>query len=231
MDRLEFGRAKRRLALKLWDIGAVHISGSDEEGVVMKLHEKKPEAVRSPIYFNLRTPEHPKKPGLLTPEVVADIAECMKYIVDEAHVEFDAVAPIPWAGDPFAGAFTQLTKEKILIPLGKWEHAEKRRITGPDPKRPIPLWVKKILVMDDLITGADSKEETLQLLRELDYEVTDVVVTIDREQGGRTKLEAFDCKLHTIFTMTELLDFYVHDHKMDPELRSNIHLYLAHAQE
>lgn len=231
MNAWEFGGAKRRLALKLWDIGAVHISGSDEESFVMKLHEENPGALRSPIYFNLRTPEHPKKPGLLTPEVVADVAECMKYLADEAHLEFDAIAGVPWAGDPFARTFAELTKERGLIQLGKWEYAEKRRVTGPDPRKPILLGVKQVLVIDDVVTGATSSEEALELLRDLNYEVTDIVVCIDREQGGRTRLEASGCTLHAVFTMTELLDFYVHDHKMDPGLRSNIDLYLAHAQE
>lgn len=68
----------------------------------------------------------------------------------------------------------------------------------------------KILIVDDLITTADSKLETLELItleakkRNLKVKVLGVCVVIDREQGGRETLEKAGLRLYYLATMSEI---------------------------
>jgi orotate phosphoribosyltransferase len=65
------------------------------------------------------------------------------------------------------------------------------------------------VVLDDLITTGASKVEALAPLKEAGLKVTDVVVLVDREQGGREELAAAGLTLHAVLTVSQLLDALV----------------------
>ena len=67
---------------------------------------------------------------------------------------------------------------------------------------------QKVLLVDDLITNAASKVETISVLEENRLIVSGVVVLIDREQGGRAELEKNGYACRAAFRLTELLEFY-----------------------
>ena len=233
-----YQEARHELALGLMEVGAILTSESDhsrvieregpegkERGFRLKLHEENPEAPLSPIFFNLRTPDNPK-PGPLTPEFVRLAASCMRGIQLENEVECDAVVGVPWAGDPFAkelAAFMGFT----CLSMVKWECGGRRCIARLSD--PIPATITRVLLVDDLISGADSKIEAIQNLREDGVEVADVMVLVDREQGGRKRLEERSCVLHSVFTISELLNFYVFAGTISARLCTNILEYLGQA--
>ena len=227
----------RDFALELEAVGAVLTAASNhplvierqgphgtERGFKLKLHEKNPDAPLSPIFFNLRTPDNPK-PGPLTEYHVEMTAHCMRHILPDA-LEFDAVVGVPRAGDPFAQALARLSGTKCIA-MNKWEHDGKRRIASLAGE--VPVEVEKVLLVDDLITGADSKREAIEILREQSIEVTDVVVLIDREQGGRNELSEWNCTLNSVYTISQLLDIFVDAGRMSPKLHTDIRMYLAAA--
>ncbi|HEY4501266.1 MAG TPA: hypothetical protein VJI70_03330 [Candidatus Paceibacterota bacterium] len=227
----EYQKARYELANALWDVGAVLTAASahplvikrgKERGFKLKLHEKNPDAPLSPFYLNLRTQDNPK-PGPLTPQVVEQAARCMQGILGNVR-SFDAVVGVPRAGDPFAKAFAILA-DKPFVAMEKYEHDGVRRIASLKGK--VPASVKKALLADDLITGADSKVEAVLVLQDEGIAVDDVIVLVDREQGGPDQLMEWGCHLHSVFTITELLDFFVAENKMKSELRDEIHAYLA----
>lgn len=228
--------ARRELALDLEKKGAVLTAASNhqlvvermgtngaERGFKLKLHEKSPDAPLSPIYFNLRTPDNPK-PGPLTEYLVEMAGHCMRFAIHEKNLTFDAVCGVPRAGDPFASAIARLVGVPT-IQLEKSEQGGIRKIASL--KGAIPASVKKAVVLDDLVTKADSKREAIEVLRDAGIEVTDIIVLLDREQGGREELRECGCTLHSVFTISELLDLYVSAGKMQPVLRSRIQSYLA----
>jgi len=139
---------------------------------------------------------------------------------------FDAVAGVPRAGIPFAEELARIFGMSTIV-LEKWEHDGKRAIASPTYC--ISASIRKAVLVDDMITKADSKLEAIQVLRGETIKVTDVVVLIDREQGGREELTKVDCTLHSVFTITELLDLYVRTGRIQPQLRSDIQTYLAAA--
>ncbi|OGG93848.1 hypothetical protein A2609_01205 [Candidatus Kaiserbacteria bacterium RIFOXYD1_FULL_47_14] len=227
------------LAFALMNIGAVLTAESDhplvvererengvERGFLLKLHEKNPEAPLSPFFLNLRTPDNPK-PGPLTPEIVEFAARCMRDVQANRGLSFDATAGIPRAGDPFAKALARLYGMNAIV-LEKIERDGKRCVALPSDFW-LPARIKKALGVDDLITKADSKREAIGVWRGVGLEVTDILVLVDREQGGREELAGLGCTLHSVFTITELLDLYVDAGKMTSHLRIDIHAYLARA--
>jgi uridine monophosphate synthetase len=218
------------------DVGAVLTSSSDhhlvierdgpngkERGFKLKLHEQNPGAPLSPIFLNLRTQDNPKL-GPLTPEIVDLSARCMREVQRRAFVEFDAVAPVPRAGDPFGSALARLSG-KPCLQMNKVDR------DGDGHRRVTSLVnidiVGTAILVDDLITKADSKKEAIDVLRKAGLLVRDVFVLVDRQQGGREELTEIGCALHSVFTIGDLLDIYVWEQRMDRETCSNIRTYLG----
>lgn len=209
----------KSMAGVLFNIGAVKLGAFR-----LKLHEKNPQAPLSPIYLNLRSANNPK-PGPLGPAEYREIGQLMKQLVLERKLAFDCIAGIPNAGDPFATALSQAyVQDKPVVRLIKTDSDSERSITGIAEGKVDGLHV---LLVDDLITQADSKAEAINVLRSAGGIVTDVVVLVDRQQGGTEGLAELNCRLHSIFTLFGLLDIYVDSGKITADKRQEVFDYLA----
>lgn len=204
----------------LFVLGAVKID--TEVGFRVKLHEEKADAPLSPIYLNLRTERHPKKPGPLTDEVMGLIGRLMAHI--SMGIRGECFAGIPEAGEPFADQYWQVTGGK-RVRLRKWER---------DGRRGIDLQIygdynpgDHCLVIDDLITHADSKLEAISALRHQNLQVSGVVVLVDRMQGGREQLEAAGYQLRSVFTLYELLDHYTEKSYINQAQAEKVRRYIV----
>ena len=196
----------------LFELGAIKFGASK-----LKLHETHPDAPLSPIYLNLRTPDNPK-PGPLTPVVLDLIGDVLYGLIHIDRIaRFNYFAGIPNAGEPFADALAPKLagwdKNVEQIHLIKEEKDGKREIVGvrEDLKAIVgyaecPL---NVLVIDDLITRAGTKLGAIKSLEEAELTVTDILVLVDREQGGREQIEAAGYRLHAAFTLKQLLHYYV----------------------
>jgi uridine monophosphate synthetase len=212
------------LALELFKIGAVKCEGYYK----LKLHEQNPKAPLSPIFLNLRTADNPK-PGLLTPKIVADIANIFYAYVMENGIVFDFIVGIPNAADPFVKAFAALIpggEEKILY-LEKETEAEMRKIGKLKDESKAKIFPGAIaLLFDDLITKAESKLEAAHSLEDAGLNVQDIIVLVDREQGGKQELEKEGYVLHAMTQLSKLLDLYFCEELINEEKFNEICLYL-----
>lgn len=213
------------LARRLFEIGAIQFGAFR-----LKLHEKNPDAPLSPIYLNLRTPENPNKSGPLDQELVDEIGCYLYGVACTKRLYYNCVAGIPYAGDPFANAFSKAPSAGFTIPVFRFVKegvAGDRRIGGVKESirttwMPIPI----ALLIDDLITEADSKIEAIREARKAGYIVRDVLVLVDREQGGKEELEKIGVRLHAGFTLTVLLEYYVEEGMITEEKRKEVLGYL-----
>lgn len=78
----------------------------------------------------------------------------------------------------------------------------------------IPQNIKpKIIIVDELVFNASTKKKAIEKLTELGYEVTDVVVVIDRQlqkqEDGPSLEQKFGVKLHALITMEDLVDYMI----------------------
>lgn len=198
------------LALSLFDIGAIKFGAFR-----LRLHENNPDAPLSPYYIDLRV--LPKNPTVLriVAQVYADMARNVS--------PFDVCMGIPEAGNPLATAFSIATNTPQIY-LRKEEKVG-HGIAG-NFMTPIVAG-EKVLLLDDLVTGADSKLEAIDVLESSGLSVSDIVVLVDREQGGTQHLADRGYKLHAAYRFSQLLDFYYRVGKIDTAKYEEAKAYLA----
>lgn len=184
--------AQERLSAQLFDIGAVKFGDFR-----LKFHDKNPEAPLSPVYIDLRVLRR-------FPEAKAAAVDVYQELVHP--LEFDLLADIPTAATPLVSSLSDRLGVGMITPrTDDKSHGTGAKIDGlQDLDRG-----KVAVLIDDLVTRADSKLEAVSILTGQGVRVNDVVVLIDREQGGREQLAAEGFNLHSALTMNRMLDFYV----------------------
>ena len=202
--------SQEALALSLFEIGAIKFGAFR-----LKLHEKNPEAPLSPYYVDLRVlPRHPR--------VMREVAQVYAEMAKDAQI-YDSCLGIPDAANPLATAFS-LETETPQIYLRK----EEKTGHGIDGSFMTPFnQGETVLLIDDLVTKADSKLETINVLKNAGLKVSDVLVLVDREQGGAKQLSDAGYHLHAAFLFSKLLDFYHRVGKIDDAKYQEAVNYLA----
>ena len=148
--------------------------------------------ITSPFYIDLRV-------VISHPDVLARIGALMAQAV--ARCRADRIAGIPYAGLPLAVATSLAGNVPLIYPRREEKaYGTKKRIEG--------LYTpgEQVVVIDDIITDGASKFEAIQPLEEAGLVVKDLVILIDREQGGCERLAAKGYTLHAVLTITRCLD-------------------------
>lgn len=83
------------------------------------------------------------------------------------------------------------------------------------------------LVIEDLITSGISIFETIEPLESVGLIVKDIVVLIDREQGGRSNIEARGYQVHALMTMSQILKTLRKYDKLTQEQVDQVHTFLS----
>lgn len=209
-----FDRARQQLANALWGSGAVLTKFKDhplieerqtlfgkERGFRLKHHERHPATPLSPIRLNLRMRDCPSQKGPLAWQDVDFAARCMQHIVWKSRLEFDAIAGVPHAGDPFAEGLSYVAGKPVL-----WLLKHNDRVSGLGK---VHGSVSRVLLVDDVITRATSKIEALEVVSRAGITVNDVLVVVDRNEGGREELEQRGCRVHSVFSLSEIIEIGV----------------------
>ena len=111
---------------------------------------------------------------------------------------FDRIAGIPTAGIPFASLTAyHLKKPFLYIRPTERLHGRERRVEG------ILLPGNSVLLMDDLITSGGSLRRAAEAIRTEGGVVTDAIVLLDREEGGKENLAKDNVKLHYLLKTSE----------------------------
>lgn len=182
----------------------------------LKLHETNPDAPLSPFYFSFRRPPQ----GSLTDDHIRRLSEELLLCFTIGTVKYDAVVGVPEAGEPFAEAFAKAAKVPLLL-LGKEGREGRRQIVISErflvSAREARIGAgARVLVIDDLITQAHSKIEAIHVLRGERLSVQDVLVCLDREQGGQLELAKESCNLHAGWTISDFLQFSLEEGLITP---------------
>lgn len=199
----ELTLTQKELISTLHNIGAIKFGQFR-----LKLHEEHPEAPLSPIYIDLRLLRR-------FPEAKAEAVGIYHALLEP--LDFDLIADIPTAATPLAASISDNLNVGMITPRAD------KKLYGSGAKIDGLLEEdlgKTVVAIDDLITKAHSKVEAITTLRTHGLLVNDVVVLIDREQGGQEQLERLGVNLHHAFTLPNILD---HLHTPS-EVRDQLHL-------
>lgn len=157
--------------------------------------------LRSPIYLDLR--RLVSYPRLLEQTAVA-------YFSLLSNLSFDRLAALPYAALPIGAAISLLGGWPLIYPRKEAKaygtRAEIEGVYSPG---------EQAVVLDDLATTGGSKFEAIEKLSLAGLQVTDVVVLIDRQSGATEALAERGYRLHSVFTLTALLDHWESSQRVD----------------
>ena len=166
----------------------------------------------SPIYVDLRLlVSHPP----VLREVARALAEMARPLA------FDRIAAIPYAGLPIGVALALELDRPLIYPRREVKvHGTRRAIEGTFAPG------ETVLLVDDLVTRGDSKLEAIAPLEAAGLVVRDVLVLIDREQGGAEDLARHGYRLHAPLRLTEVLDMLRESARITPAQHAKALRYL-----
>jgi len=196
-----------KLAIQLLDTKSVKFGAFK-----LKLHETNPDAPLSPIYIDLRIMRS-------FPNVIASAVEVYRELIK--NLQFELLADCPTGATPATAILAYLTKRPMISPRkGDKGYGSGTKIDGAFRTG------QTAVLIDDLITSANSKFEAIATLEDHGLVVKDVVVLVDREQGGAKQLSKSGYTLHSALKITQLLDYYLEQKKISDEKHKEIINYI-----
>ncbi len=148
----------------------------------------------SPYYIDLRV-----VPSF--PDAYRQICDFYsEYITSQVGLKnFDRIAGVPLAGIPFASQTAyNLKKPFLYVRKGTRRHGRQRRVEG------ILVSGDRVLLVDDLVTTGLNLKKAAEAIRAEGGVVKEAVTLLDREEGGKEKLEKSGIKIHTLLKMSEV---------------------------
>ena len=145
----------------------------------------------SPIYLDLRI-------LVSHPPVLRATAQALAKVL--GALDFDRIAAIPYAALPIGAAVALEMNRPLIYPRReKKEYGTGRSIEGELRAG------ETAVVIDDVITTGASKIEAIEPLVAAGLNVRDIVVLIDREQGGAAELAERGYAVHAVLAMHEIM--------------------------
>ena len=166
----------------------------------------------SPIYVDLRVlPSYPESFDTVT----SAMAELVK------KTGADVIAGMETAGIPLSTAIAlKLKKPMVYVRKKPKAYGTHSRIEGMLREG------DKVVLVDDLMTRGTSKVDFIKPVRDA-ATVSDLVIVLDREQGGEDVMVQNKVTLHKLVTLKELLSYMVDKGFISQDQYSKVLVYLG----
>ncbi len=138
----------------------------------------------------------------------------------------DKILGVPTAGVPFATIISQkMAKPMLYYRKERKEHGVRKKIEGDMQRN------ERIVMVDDLITTGQSVIDAAIAAREQGGVVNELVVLLDREQGGKENIRAQNIEPHVLFNISEAFEWLREVALLDEENYNVIREYMEAEKE
>jgi orotate phosphoribosyltransferase len=168
--------------------------------------------MQSPIYLDLRV-------IVSYPKILTQISEALWEKIK--NLSFDLICGVPYTALPIATALS--LSDDIPMVLRRKEskdYGTKKMIEGVFQEG------QTCLIIEDVITSGTSVLETIDSLDQEGLLVRDIAVVVDREQGGKEKLEEKGYFVHALFGMSDLLQTLHQEGKIDSKTLEDVNEFI-----
>ncbi len=193
--------------------------------LILKLHEisaikfgefKLKSGIISPIYIDLRV-------TVSYPKVLKMVASAMWEKVN--NINFDLLCGVPYTALPFATVMSaEHDKPMVMRRKEVKDYGTRKAIEGYFEAG------QNCLIVEDLITSGSSVFETIEPLEHEGLKITDIVVLVDREQGGRKHIEDKGYNLHSVLTISRVLEALEQEGKLNNDMVAKIKEFIKSNQ-
>lgn len=115
-------------------------------------------------------------------------------------IHYDILCGVPYAALPLAAVMSVNSNIPMIMKRKETKlYATKRILEGIFEKN------QNCLVVEDVVTSGGSLLETVGALRSEGLRIDNAVVVLERDQGGAGVLKENGVRLHSLFTLTELV--------------------------
>lgn len=191
-DDQEREQQKIRLLDQWWNADVIRIADTS-----LSSGRKNADAPLSPIYFECSSISS-------FPDVYQQTTNQLCQKVSESVGKPDFVAGIPVGGLVLAAPVALQLETGLIIPRTEEKtHGTRKRVEGlPSLSRG-----KQVTVIEDVVSTGGSVLSGVRALREEGMLVENVFCLIDREHSGGYNLSGEGCRLHSLFTRSEILSY------------------------
>lgn len=167
----------------------------------------------SPIYIDIRL-------IVSFPKVLRMVSELMWDKVK--HIKFDVICGVPYTALPIATAIsTRFDVPMVMRRKEAKKYGTKKIIEGVFKQG------DHCLVIEDLVTSGISVTETTNPLSDAGLSSSDVVVLVDREQGGRQNIKDRGLTLHSVISMSDILRISVAEGRITTQMADRVRAFVA----
>ena len=167
----------------------------------------------SPIYIDLRV-------LVSYPDVIKEVAR--RYVRILKTISFKRMVAVPYAAIPIVAAISAINEKPWIYTRKEVKNYGTKKIIEGEYREG-----ERAVVVDDLITTGLSKLEVMEPVKKAGLTIRDVVVFIDREQGGKEQLGNHGIRLHRVFTLTQILDVLEKHGRLSKEKLKEVKTYLS----
>ena len=126
---------------------------------------------------------------------------------------FDVIVGVPYTAIPIATAISlNENQHMIFIRKEKKSYGTGKLIEGNYHQG------QKAIIVDDVITNGDSKFETIKPVLDAGLKINDIVVLLDRMQGGPEILKKGGYNCHVIYNVKEVFHILLKHKRINEEM-------------